>query len=258
MSYNKRTYQNTSETITYEDMNRIEQGIYDTDAEIALQKNTTVPGTLARQIADMKSVDVEGSLQQQINVLTSAGFGKDLVILGNGVDILSLNKNVRAVCESTINHPPGLDGGFCFIENIYLDQNWEEIYYTNLDTGIRYRNFRNRGRWEGWEFCNGQKIDISPFLVNGWTATGIDYTQLICRQGNIITIDCLLINATQANASGQVTSNLPITPTKNTILKGYTNINTAVHFVFDPTGRIYFDGSVPNHSWLKITDTVVI
>lgn len=69
MAYNKRTYQNTDEIITYEDMNRIEQGISDNDAEIALQKNATVPGTLAKQIADEKDASIEGSLQQQINDL---------------------------------------------------------------------------------------------------------------------------------------------------------------------------------------------
>lgn len=50
MSYSKRTYANTGETVTYEDMNRIEQGIYDNDAEIANMKDPTKEGSLANKI----------------------------------------------------------------------------------------------------------------------------------------------------------------------------------------------------------------
>ena len=60
MSYNKKTYANTDETVTYEDMNRIEQGIYDNDVEISNMKDPSKEGSIAKQIADNA---------EQINVL---------------------------------------------------------------------------------------------------------------------------------------------------------------------------------------------
>lgn len=225
MSYSKKTWSN-GDDVTPADFNRIETGIEDN--------------------------------ANKINILTSSGFGKNIVNLGNNVDILSLDKNIRAVCESTINHPAILSGGYCFVYNIYLDYNWQEVYIVDFATGLKYRNLRKAGIWQGWEPCSAKKNDISSFLVNGWTVTGTDYSQLICRQGNIISIDCLLINAAQANASTIIASNLPIKPNKNTILKGYSNLDTQVHFVFYTDGTISLDGVVPSHAWIKITDTVVM
>lgn len=77
MSYTKRVWENTGEEVTYEDFNRIEQGIESNDLEISKQKDATKDGTLAKQIADMNDQTKEGSLakkiadaEEQINVLS--------------------------------------------------------------------------------------------------------------------------------------------------------------------------------------------
>ena len=78
MSYTKRVWENTGEEVTYEDFNRIEQGIESNDLEISKQKDATKEGSLAKQIADIKDETQEGSLAQkiadaeeQINVLNT-------------------------------------------------------------------------------------------------------------------------------------------------------------------------------------------
>lgn len=67
MSYTKRDWDNTSNEVTKDDFKRIENGVEANDLEIIKQKNPTIPGTLARQISDMKDDEVDGSLQKQIN-----------------------------------------------------------------------------------------------------------------------------------------------------------------------------------------------
>lgn len=82
MSYNKKTYANTDETVTYEDMNRIEQGIYDNDVEISNMKDPSKEGSIAKQIADNA---------EQINVL------KDLLKNNGNVELLN-------GCSGTLNY----------------------------------------------------------------------------------------------------------------------------------------------------------
>ncbi|WP_410495008.1 hypothetical protein QTL86_12720 [Cellulosilyticum sp. ST5] len=66
MAYQERDWDNTSNDVTKEDFKRIETGVKNNDLEITKQKNSTIPGTLAKQIVDMKDANLDGSLQKQI------------------------------------------------------------------------------------------------------------------------------------------------------------------------------------------------
>lgn len=67
MAYPKRDWDNTGNDVTKDDFKRIENGVEANDLEIAKQKNSTIPGTLAKQIAD-NVVAIEENANK-INVL---------------------------------------------------------------------------------------------------------------------------------------------------------------------------------------------
>lgn len=67
MAYPKRDWANTGNEVTKEDFKRIENGIEANDIEITKQKNPTIPGTLAKQIADNVTAIEENA--NKINVL---------------------------------------------------------------------------------------------------------------------------------------------------------------------------------------------
>lgn len=94
MAYQGRDWDNTGNDVTKEDFKRIENGIETNDLEIAKQKNATIPGTLARQIADMKDSEVDGSLQKQINVLTTKT--SFLCTANSGFEIIGQECFIRA------------------------------------------------------------------------------------------------------------------------------------------------------------------
>lgn len=86
MAYQKRTFTDSpTENVTYKDCNRWEDGISANYDEIELQKNATVPGTLAKKIADINTdlgsdaltttaKTVHGAInehEEQINVLNT-------------------------------------------------------------------------------------------------------------------------------------------------------------------------------------------
>lgn len=106
MAYSKRVWTDSPlEMVTYEDFNRIEEGIEANDLEISKQKDATKEGSLAKQIADIKDETQEGSLAQkiadaeeQINVLTEV----QEVELLNGWQHTNGTKNVKVVRTGNI------------------------------------------------------------------------------------------------------------------------------------------------------------
>lgn len=212
--------------------------------------------SIAADIATINATLV--AVQQQINDLIGCGFGKDTVSLGSNVDVLGLAKNVRGKCTSTINHPPSCGGAHCFVYNIYSDANWQEVIYIEYATGLKYRNFKLGGAWKGWELCSDKIASIISYLVNGWQTANANYNNVAHANAGVITIDCIIKNTAQASASAIVVSGLPVKPSKNTIIHGYTDGGVHVHFDYTASGGISLVGTVPNHNWIKIADTVVM
>lgn len=84
MTYVKRVWSETERETAYpSDFNRIEEGIEVNDLEIEKQKNPTIPGTLAKQIAD--NVTAIGENANKINDLNGKFTQPTITLYGGWV-----------------------------------------------------------------------------------------------------------------------------------------------------------------------------
>lgn len=158
MSYVKRDWDNTGNTVTKDDFKRIEYGIESVDSELDNQKNATIPGTLAKQIADNASA-IESNTEQ-INVLSEK---HSSVLLANGVfrtgDTITLTSKVSGFNKLILISGDGLGTPNPISADVIYPYN----YPTNFTTGsdFVFGNTNYNGEWEITIKTGGESIEVT-------------------------------------------------------------------------------------------------
>ena len=247
MSYTKRVWENTGEEVTYEDFNRIEQGIESNDLEISKQKDATKEGSLAKQIADIKDETQEGSLAQkiadaeeQINDCLkrenriSEGDIKDLLI-ANAIKLDTVYLVSNAVTNMpTLSyyelHVYGADYNSIIL--VAYDQWSNNQYWTRFNTTVMTNIVWNK-------VSSDEMIDLSTItFLNGFSRYVDTSFGCISRSGKIVHVNMLL--ATNG-AGNNVIFKLPFIPARNQI-----HICYGLEFRTNIDGSLLLNGVLPN------------
>lgn len=245
MSYTKRVWENTGEEVTYEDFNRIEEGIEANDLEISKQKDATKEGSLAKQIADIKDETQEGSLAQkiadaeeQINVCAPKNqplFTSTRDNSGGGEILLQAPKSESAEIKS----------------NIRIDVYGNKIRFFEDGNGYKGANL-NISKCSGVDNCEIATSETKPFnFANGWRSVNTAYLNDVTKNGKSATMNLIIYNEAQASAS-RIIGYTPFPPSKNLCGIATMYEGTCVGIEMLTTGELHLLIDVPAHSWLAI------
>lgn len=151
MAYPKKVWSETErETFYPSDLNRMENGIEANDLEITKQKNQTIPGTLAKQIAD-NAVSIEENANKINDLNNERGYLKTKSLSFN----LAI-KNGKYVVSNDVDCPDGSTGSTWLLDVTQMNDSYvlQEVFclYSSLgNTGKKYYRYMVNKVWQPWQ-----------------------------------------------------------------------------------------------------------
>lgn len=187
MAYPKKIWSETvKETVYPTDLNRIENGIEANDLEITKQKNPTIPGTLAKQIADNVTAIEENT--NKINVLNNERGYLNSKLVSN---LDTTKDNGKYVFWGNLF---GITDGVWYVDVTKDSRGYDSLTQTAkcvYPKAIRIERDCLNGAWQPWQqiatttktsFSCSAKTGYTIVSQNCYTLNGMAYINIAIKK----------------------------------------------------------------------------